>query len=69
MPGLTYVYGEDANGDAFIQCLDCGARSYHPEDIANRYCGRCHQFHEIKAAARGIAAMREGARRAGVELR
>lgn len=25
-------------------CPDCGAFSYHPEDIKNQYCGRCHEF-------------------------
>jgi hypothetical protein len=24
-------------------CPDCGAASSHPDDIANGYCGRCHQ--------------------------
>ncbi len=25
-------------------CPDCGAVSYHPQDIENSYCGRCHEF-------------------------
>lgn len=25
-------------------CPRCGARSYHPKDAAERYCGRCHLF-------------------------
>lgn len=25
-------------------CPRCGATSSHPEDLANRYCGRCHAF-------------------------
>lgn len=25
-------------------CPRCGAVSYNPNDIANRYCGRCHVF-------------------------
>lgn len=29
-----------------IQCPRCHARSYHPGDVANRYCGRCHMFHD-----------------------
>ena len=37
----TYELGPD-----WIRCLLCGLRSYHPEDIANLYCGRCHIFHE-----------------------
>lgn len=27
---------------ASITCPRCGATSYHPEDIAQGYCGRCH---------------------------
>lgn len=29
-----------------IECLGCGAVSYHPEDVRHRYCGHCHQFHD-----------------------
>lgn len=25
-------------------CPQCGRISYHPEDIANSYCGACHEF-------------------------
>lgn len=25
-------------------CPDCGARSWHPEDIRHGYCGRCHAY-------------------------
>lgn len=35
-----------------ITCPVCSMTSYHPEDIAQRYCGNCHQFHEFMAAAR-----------------
>jgi hypothetical protein len=31
-----------------IRCLICGAISYHPKDIEERYCGRCHIFHDEK---------------------
>lgn len=27
-------------------CPRCGAMSHHPEDAAERYCARCHQFEE-----------------------
>ena len=27
-------------------CLYCGKGSYHPRDVENKYCGRCHRFHE-----------------------
>jgi ribosomal protein S27AE len=29
-----------------IRCRRCGMTSYNPNDISQRYCGRCHQFHE-----------------------
>lgn len=41
------------NGNS-ITCLMCGATSYHPEDIRNRYCGRCHVFHEIEHTRRAM---------------
>ncbi len=25
-------------------CPFCGARSQHPDDFRNEYCGRCHRF-------------------------
>jgi ribosomal protein L37E len=30
-----------------ITCPRCGMTSYHPKDISERYCGACHQFHEM----------------------
>jgi len=33
-----------------ILCLCCGLRSYHPGDVAERYCGRCHAFHKTTIA-------------------
>ena len=29
-----------------FDCPKCHARSFNPNDIANLYCGRCHQFVE-----------------------
>lgn len=29
-------------------CPKCRARSYNPNDIANRYCGRCHTFEDVR---------------------
>jgi hypothetical protein len=36
----------------FIECLLCGARSFHPIDVAERYCGACHVFHDSVRAGR-----------------
>jgi hypothetical protein len=30
----------------YIVCPRCGAVSHHPKDITERYCGRCHRFHD-----------------------
>jgi YgiT-type zinc finger domain-containing protein len=32
--------------DPSIVCPRCGARSFHPRDIEQRYCGFCHDWHE-----------------------
>ena len=44
------TYELDAAGK-WIQCLRCGLRSHNPNDVAQRYCGKCHIFHEDQAAA------------------
>lgn len=49
-PDLTSgcVFGtlhENGDGSPWIMCLDCQRKSYHPEDIKQRYCGNCHKFH------------------------
>lgn len=36
--------GEGAPSRARFECPRCGAVSFHPRDIAERYCGRCHVF-------------------------
>jgi hypothetical protein len=41
----TYVIG--AYGKC-ITCLDCGLTSWNPNDVAERYCGGCHEFHDDK---------------------
>jgi predicted RNA-binding Zn-ribbon protein involved in translation (DUF1610 family) len=33
-----------ASDDASFVCPRCGAESHNPNDIVNRYCGRCHRF-------------------------
>jgi len=54
--GLTYRLGFDLTASlrayTFIECQLCGARSFHPSDIAHRYCGRCHLFHDSVMLAR-----------------
>lgn len=31
-------------GTPSFTCPDCGATSYHPEDVRHGYCGACHAF-------------------------
>lgn len=28
-----------------ITCHTCGSTSHNRNDVANRYCGKCHKFH------------------------
>ena len=29
-----------------ITCIECGMTSANINDVEQRYCGRCHKFHE-----------------------
>ena len=35
-----------------ITCLKCQMTSHNPNDIEQKYCGRCHIFHEDKQGTR-----------------
>jgi len=37
-----------------IKCLVCGMVSYNKNDIEQKYCGNCHQFHDIMMAQREL---------------
>jgi hypothetical protein len=41
----TYVIGGYGRN---ILCLDCGLTSWHPEDVRQRYCPDCREFHADK---------------------
>lgn len=28
-----------------IRCGTCGVTSFHPKDVEERFCARCHKFH------------------------
>jgi hypothetical protein len=45
----SFSIGEDEGGP-FIICDACGKKSYHPSDVQARYCGNCHDYHEVKGA-------------------
>ncbi|MEW6304867.1 MAG: hypothetical protein AB1705_15435 [Verrucomicrobiota bacterium] len=44
--GAVKTY-ELVNDGAAIKCLRCGMTSYHPQDVAHKYCGNCHVFHHL----------------------
>lgn len=44
---MTYEISKNKKEQERIKCLVCNMTSYHPEDIKNRYCGNCHEFHPI----------------------
>lgn len=46
-PYVKMVLVHQDNHEPAIRCLACGATSYNPHDLRNRYCGRCHQFGEL----------------------
>lgn len=52
--GRTYLFGTNRNGEHWIRCTVCNMQSYHPQDIRQRYCGQCHQFHQMIAMQRRI---------------
>ena len=43
---MSYIIETDADGEKTIQCLRCGRISYNAGNIAKKYCGGCHEFHE-----------------------
>jgi hypothetical protein len=44
-----YRIGKDDGRYPWIECAQCGMRSYNRNDIEQRYCGYCHQFHDMMA--------------------
>ena len=54
---LTYELVTVAGRPA-IRCLLCGAVSPHVGDLANRYCARCHLFHDAVADGRRHVSLR-----------
>jgi len=55
MPEQTYLAGLAAEVETFviatdgksIYCKKCKRRSFSSGDVANRYCGFCHHFHDF----------------------
>ena len=42
----TYVIEEGPEG-RYIKCLICNMKSYNENDINQKYCGNCQQFHSL----------------------
>jgi hypothetical protein len=40
----TYVLGEMMERPCIL-CLVCTYLSFNPDDVKNKYCGQCHEFH------------------------
>lgn len=34
-----------------ITCPQCGMTSHNPNDVRERYCGNCHQYHDTMTGA------------------
>lgn len=45
MSGM-YLVLDLTNEGRSIRCLICGAISYNPNDVRERYCAFCHRFHD-----------------------
>lgn len=41
-------------------CPWCGAVTRHPDDVANKYCPRCHEFEDMRRAREELLARRGG---------
>jgi hypothetical protein len=39
--GLRYL---NVGAGKALMCLQCGMVSHNPDDVAQRYCGACHEF-------------------------
>lgn len=45
----TYEIVASKDGkQAGIKCLDCNLTSWNYNDVREKYCGNCHEFHEQK---------------------
>jgi len=53
--GRTYVIGV-VHGRAAITCRLCDRISELPGDVQQRYCSRCHLFHDSVAEGRRLVA-------------
>jgi len=45
--GIPTYEVEEVNGHKSIKCLVCKMVSYNQNDIHQKYCANCNQFHDI----------------------
>lgn len=57
--GTLYTIAPDGKS---ITCRRCGLTSHNPHDVAQRYCGHCHAFHDdhIREFDRGVGVDPDG---------
>jgi ribosomal protein L37E len=48
-PAKTYKIKFKGGKPFSITCVNCGRTSYHPQDIQQKYCGKCNTFHEKRS--------------------
>ena len=46
----TYFIKDGFEGRLSITCFICGMTSYNQNDVEQKYCGNCNQFHSIMMA-------------------
>lgn len=46
---------ESYYANPYIICPFCGMKSYNPNDIREKYCGNCHEFHNKEEENNGEA--------------
>ena len=45
------VHGKfDGRLEKGINCLICGRTSWNQNDVREKYCGNCHQYHDVMSA-------------------
>ncbi len=46
---MSFLIASDGKS---ITCLKCGKTSYNENDVRERYCGYCHEFHAMRERIR-----------------
>lgn len=46
MPNYPMYAGDPSGPRPSITCPKCGRTSHNPNDVRERYCGNCHQYHD-----------------------